>query len=83
MQFFDKNENAVYKPKSLEVNGHALIIRNTITSPNPVLVFDIKEVVLVPAVKGLPEKSVDLKAPYIGLISRFHQNLVIYIFIFK
>ena len=40
--------------KHFEMNGHAIIIWNNKTDVKPMITFDLKEVYLVSAVKGLP-----------------------------
>ena len=77
LNYFSKEYNSINKKKSLELNGHALMIRDNISDLKPFLIFDIKEVMLVSAVKGLPSKSPNFNVYMIAVISRFHQNLVI------
>ena len=58
------------------MNGHAIIVRNQKSEVDPPLIFDIKEVVILPAMKGLPATSLNPKIPLFGIISRYHKNLV-------
>lgn len=42
----------------------------------PALRFDLKEVRVYPAVKGLPGKEINTKAPLLGVVSRYHRVIL-------
>ena len=76
MQFFGNNLKAVYQTKYMEINGHSIIIWDSKNDAKPALVFDIKEVLLYQAVKGLPGNTMSIQDPMICLLSRYHKNLI-------
>ena len=39
----------------------------------PAVRFDLKEARVYPAVKGLPGKEINVKAPLLGVVSRYHR----------
>eukprot|EP01091_Cochliopodium_minus_P016928 TRINITY_DN6495_c0_g1_i1.p1 TRINITY_DN6495_c0_g1~~TRINITY_DN6495_c0_g1_i1.p1 ORF type:complete len:788 (-),score=264.42 TRINITY_DN6495_c0_g1_i1:1025-3388(-) len=74
LQFFGSNMKATYVTKLVEMNGHALIIWNKKNDPKPLLMFDLKEIYIIQAQRGLPGNT--LNDNMIGIISRYHKNLV-------
>ena len=76
MQFFTENLKAEYLTRHLEINGHAILIRNSPSSEKPSMMFDIREVMMMEAMRGLPSNNIDFQSKMLGLISRYHKNLM-------
>lgn len=73
---FSKSGVAHYEPYWCEMNGHAFNLFIQKGDSKPCVRFDLKEMRLYPAVKGLPGKEINPKSPMLGLVSRYHRMVL-------
>jgi hypothetical protein len=76
LQLFKKDGNAHYQPYWCELNGHAFNMYINKTDKVPCVRFDLKELRMYPAARGLPGKEVNTMAPMFGLVSRYHRMIL-------
>ena len=71
MQVF-KAGRMQWLPIWLELNGHAICVYNKQSSPDPAIRFALQECKLSQAVMGLSGRVIDVDAPLLCVLSRFH-----------
>jgi hypothetical protein len=65
LQLFDKKGIAHYEPYWCEINGHAFNLYIQKGDKLPCVRFDLKEMRMYPAARGLPGKEVDPKGRFL------------------
>ncbi len=76
LQFFSKSGAAVWQSVWCELNGHCFNVYGGKADARPYLRFDLKECRMYPAVRGLPGKEINTKAPLFGVLSRYHRVIM-------
>ena len=71
MQVF-KAGRQQWTPIWLELNGHAVCVYNKQSDAEPAVRFALQEAKLSQAVMGLSGRAIDLEAPLLCVVSRFH-----------